>query len=446
MTNKKKHKILVIEDLDKGLTKGYYAGLTDKIEKFGHEKGYKTIISPPEIRNILTKNVILFSGYATDQQKKAVKAIDQVTAIIAEEAEWMMYDDFTALLHQLRGGAEEDRKLTLLLNPVNPDCFVNQYFIEAEPDKVLLYFPNSNRPKVFEKNITTTFEYNGEIVTDVTKALIVLSTHHDNPHLSISQRASIEKLKETDNDKYLQLGEARFIRSSDVFFGEFKRELHVIEPFVVPEHWHRYTTKDYGLDMLAQYWVAVDTEGNAFVYKELYESNLIVSEATKRIKVVNNNEIIKIKYAPPDLENRQKDSGKSIFDLFRANGESLIKSDNRRVDGWLAVKEWLKPIETKNIETGKIVKTARLKIFSNCNNLIRTLAQVMKDEKDSNDVATEPHELTHALDALRYFCIMRQRPPELQKTKKYYNFDEEKPQQHAFIGVEAGNDFINFKG
>jgi PBSX family phage terminase large subunit len=147
--SKNNYKVLVIEDLDKGLTKGYYAGLTHKINILGQDRAYKAIKSPVEITNTVTKNTILFSGYATDQQKKAVKAIDQVTAILVEEAEWMVYEDFTALLHQLRGGVEEDRQLTLLLNPVNSECFVNKYFIETDPDKVLLYFPNSTRPNVF---------------------------------------------------------------------------------------------------------------------------------------------------------------------------------------------------------------------------------------------------------------------------------------------------------
>jgi len=414
LAKKKRYKLLVIEDLETGITKGYYAGLKHKIELFGQENAYSFTKSPAQITNKVNKNVALFSGYASDQQKKAVKAIDQVTEIIVEEGEWLTYNDFISLLHQLRGGDPEDRKLTVLMNPVNPDCFVNEMFIETKPDKVLAYFKNSNRPKVFEKEIITKFEYQNEIITDTTTVLIALSTHHDNPYLTMDQRASIEQLKTTDPDKYAQLGEARFIRSKGVYFKEFSRDIHVIEPFVIPEHWHRYTTKDYGLDMLAQYWIAIDPEGNAYVYKELYQSDLIVSAAAKRIAEINNNDKIKIKYAPPDLENRQKDTGKSIFDLFRENGEILNKSDGRRVDGWLAVKEWLKVIETKDLETGAIIKTSRLKVFNNCENLISCMLKILKDEKDANDVATVPHDITHAPDALRYLCIMRQAPPVIQ--------------------------------
>jgi phage terminase large subunit len=207
------------------------------------------------------------------------------------------------------------------------------------------------------------------------------------------------------------------------YFEEFNRNIHVVEPFVIPEHWHRYTAKDYGLDMLAQLWFAVDTQGNVYAYKELYESNLIISDAAKRIQVVNDKDNIKIRYAPPDLENRRQDTGKSAFDIFREYGESCTRADNRRIDGWLAVKEWLKPIDTKDEQTGEMRKSSRLRIFSNCLNLIRTLPQVQRSEKDPNDVATEPHELTHMPDALRYFCIMRQRPSEPLKKSKPDDLD-----------------------
>lgn len=401
--SKQNYKMLVIEDLDKGLTKGYYAGLTHKIGILGQDRAYKAIKSPIEITNTMSKNTILFSGYATDQQKKAVKAIDQVTAILVEEAEWMVYEDFTALLHQLRGGIEEDRQLTLLLNPVNPECFVNQYFIETDPDKVLLYFPNSNRPKVFEKNITTTFEYNGEVVTDITKALIVLSTHHDNPFLSIAQRATIEKLKETDPDLYLQLGEARFIQSSGAYFSEFKREIHVIEPFVIPSDWRRYRILDYGLDMLACYWIATDNQNKAYCYKELYRSNLIISLAAKAIlEMTTPEENIYMTIAPPDLWNRRQETGKSAAELFQDNGLFLHQADNKRIQGWYNLKEWLNPYSD---EQG--IMTASLVFFKNCVNVIRCLPQIQRDEKDPNDCSNEPHELTHAPDAMRYFVSGR---------------------------------------
>lgn len=184
-----------------------------------------------------------------------------------------------------------------------------------------------------------------------------------------------------------------------MFFTEFDRNIHVIEPFEIPKDWYIYFTMDYGLDMLAGYWIAVDYNNNAYVFREVYIPNLIVSKARDTIKEMTNEDVY-MYLAPPDLWNRHKETGKSTADIFAEGGIDLYKTNNDRIQGWLQVKEWLKVYED---EQG--CKTSRLKIFSTCKNLIRCLPQLQHDEKKIGDVATEPHEITHAPDALRGFCI-----------------------------------------
>lgn len=184
------------------------------------------------------------------------------------------------------------------------------------------------------------------------------------------------------------------------FFSEFSRDVHVMEPFSLPTHWRRYITLDYGLDMLAAYWIAIDEQKRAYVYREVYEKDLIISEAAQRILEETGDEKIHQVLAPPDLWNRRQETGKSVADIFLEHGISLVKTSNNRVSGWMALKEWLRPYED---EQG--VEVADLRIFPHCKNLIRTLPAVQYDEKDPNDVAREPHELTHAPDALRGFCV-----------------------------------------
>ena len=43
--------------------------------------------------------------------------------------------------------------------------------------------------------------------------------------------------------------------------------------------------------MLAGYWIAVDYNNNAYVFREVYESNLLVSEARDKIKELTNEDI-----------------------------------------------------------------------------------------------------------------------------------------------------------
>lgn len=183
------------------------------------------------------------------------------------------------------------------------------------------------------------------------------------------------------------------------FFPEFKRNVHVCEPFAIPKDWNIYFTMDYGLDMLAGYWIAVDYNNNAYVFREVYQSNLLVSEARDKIKEMTNEQIYAY-LAPPDLWNRHKETGKSTADIFAEGGIYLYKTNNDRVQGWLQVKEWLKVFKD---EQG--YDTSRLKIFSTCKNLIRCLPQLQHDDKKVGDVANEPHEITHGPDAIRGFCV-----------------------------------------
>lgn len=407
LASKQDYKLLIIQDLDKGGSDGYYAGLVDKINQFEQTPVYNITTSSTKITNTINGNSVLFRGYKTDQQKKDVKNIDQVTKIVVEEGEWMTFDDFLALIQQLRGKVEEDRRLDILLNPVNEYCFVNEEIIQKPPDKVFEYFPNSKRPKVFEKIISTHYQEDGEDKSIEIKILVVLSTHYDNPHLSGVQRAAIEVYRTTDPDKYLQLGEARFIKSGGAFFKEFNRETHVCEPFVIPNTWTRYRSIDYGLDMTAVLWYAVAPNNDVYVYKELHESDLIISEASDRIKNVNGNDKIVVTYYPSDLDARQKVDGVTVYETFKKNGIYLYPTSNKRIQGWLAVKEAIKLEDTRNVATGVVEKKPKLTVFSNCETLIKNIQLVKKSETDPNDVANKPHELTHILDSLRYYCITR---------------------------------------
>lgn len=185
------------------------------------------------------------------------------------------------------------------------------------------------------------------------------------------------------------------------YFTEFDASVHICNPFPIPAHWKRVTTMDYGLDMFAHYHIAEDENGEAYFYREIYQSGLIVSDAAKQVKDIESSETGYIKrLAPPDLWNTQSISGTSTAYMFENNGLNLTKANNDRIDGWLALKELLKVWVD---ESGK--KRSKLHIFKTCPNLIRCLPLAQYSEKVPCDVANEPHEITHSCDALRYYAI-----------------------------------------
>ena len=147
------------------------------------------------------------------------------------------------------------------------------------------------------------------------------------------------------------------------FFKEFDRDIHTVVPFVPDESYAKYCAIDYGLDMLAAVFVALDSDGRAYVYDEIHKSDLIVSEAAKEI--LEKADGVKMFIAPSDLWSRQKDSGKSIAELFAMNGVYLSRLSSERVQGWSALKEWLKIKPDKN---GR--PYSDMVIMHNCVNLI----------------------------------------------------------------------------
>ncbi len=230
----------------------------------------------------------------------------------------------------------------------------------------------------------------------------------DNQFLLAGDPAYVKRLQRLPEQEKRALLLGDWDLNEGRFFTRWDRTLHVCDPFPIPDHWKRYCALDYGLDMLAAVFIAEDEQGFFYVYREVYESGLIVSEAAKRIRGASPPRCPY--YAPPDLWSRQKDSGRSLADLFRENGVPLTKVSAARAPGWAILQEWLMPRPDRDGE-----ERPRLRIFATCSNLIRCLPSLEWDSAAPGDCRTEPHELTHAPDALRYFAMGR--PSTVQQKK-----------------------------
>ena len=189
------------------------------------------------------------------------------------------------------------------------------------------------------------------------------------------------------------------------YFPEFSRRTHVVADFPVPKGWTKYRAFDYGLDLFACLWIAVDYNGRCYVYREFAESGLIVSQAARAaLAVTTDKEKISYTIAPPDMWSTQKDTGKTMAQVFLENGLDLVRANNSRVQGWMALKELMKPMADGR---------PGLLVFESCRGLIDDLMAIQHDEKNPSDCAKHPHEVTHRPDALRYFAQLRTLKPEL---------------------------------
>ena len=295
--------------------------------------------------------------------------------IFMDEATQFTEDQFLVLGACLRGASPIPKRMYLTCNPGG----VGHFWV---------------------KRLFVTRSWRGtERAEDYT---FIAATVYDNPQLlehSPEYVRQLELLPEDVREAWLN---GDWDAMSGVFFPEVTRKTHVIPDFWrVPAEWRKYRAFDYGLDMFACVWAAVDYDGRAYVYRQLSRSGLIVSEAARlMLDMTPPGEQISATIAPPDMWNRQKDSGKSMAELFMENGVGIIAASNSRVQGWMALKEMLKPMGSEKDRPG-------LLLCESCRELYDHLTTIQHDGKKPEDCAVEPHDLTHDTDALRYFAVTR---------------------------------------
>lgn len=406
---------LVVRQVYSTLKDSCYTELKWAIHRLGVAKKWKCTQSPLEMTYKPTGQKIYFRGL-DDTLKLTSITVEKgylCWAWIEEAYQVANEKDFDMLDESIRGAIPPEtglyKQITLTFNPWSCTHWIKKRFFDCEPDDDILA-------------MTTNYTCN--------------------EWLDEADLRKFERMKKENPERYKVAGLGDWGIDGLVFFPEFSESDHVIKPFPIPKEWRIYRTLDYGMDMLACYWIAVDAVGNAYVYRELYEgrdngkgkdgAGHIISDAAERIlEMTPEDEDVYLTLAPPDLWNRRQETGKSVADIFAEYGIILTKTSNDRLDGWAAVHEWLK---VQKNEFGQL--KPKLQIFSTCMNLIRCLPELQYDEKKVNDAATEPHEITHGPDALRGFCVYWTVKADTAKTatkadwtqdmwEDYYNADEE---------------------
>ena len=386
---------LVVRRYYNTLRDSCYTELKWAIHNLGLDEYFRCKESPLEITYTPTGQKIFFRGM--DDALKITSISVEVGALcwlwVEEAFELEDEDEFNKLEESLLGDCPPGhfKQITLTFNPWSESTWIKARFFDVDDPDVLA--------------ITTNYLCN--------------------EWLSDADREVFEKMKTERPERYKVSGLGEWGVDGAVYFEEFRADVHVVEPFPIPEHWLIYRTIDYGLDALAGLYIAVDTQGCAYVCGEVYAHNLIISDAAEALVRSQLRDQDYITYAPPDLWARMKNNGVTVEEEFYRHGVMLSKSSNQRIPGWMQVHERLKVID----DVDGVSKTARLKIFSSCRNLIRCISTIKADEKDCNDVATEPHELTHLPDALRYWCVMH--------TMSARDIDSRAPEEKALADYKA---------
>jgi hypothetical protein len=87
-----------------------------------------------------------------------------------------------------------------------------------------------------------------------------------------------------------------------------------------------------------------------------------------------------------------------------------------------------------------------LLVFRDCRGLVSDLMSLQHSETNPSDAATEPHDVTHAPDALRYYCRTRCLPG-IRPDERYYDDESRKgaiDYEDAMTGGEVGRGYLGY--
>lgn len=294
--------------------------------------------------------------------------------LFIDEATQIPFDYFDALKATVRGANSFPKRIYLTCNPGGVGhAWVKRLFVDR------VFYENEDEKDYRE---------------------LIKATVYDNKVLLEKDPDYVKQLESFTGDRR----RAWLLGDWDVYDGLFFKEFglrHIVKAFEVPKDWVRYRVIDYGLDRLVCLWVCVNYWGEAYVYDELCVSDLIISDAARAVLAKRDDRVV-CTYAPSDLWGRSQETGKSRAEIFAENGLPLVRVNSKRIEGWYALREWIKPALLADGTEG-----ANLRVFEHCRELIRCMKEIQFDEGSVEDAANEPHELTHAPDALRYWCVSR---------------------------------------
>lgn len=192
-------------------------------------------------------------------------------------------------------------------------------------------------------------------------------------------------------------------------FPNWRHDLHVVEPFEIPDHWICWRAVDDGYtNPMCCLWFAYDpATGHKYIYRELYRTMLTTRQQARTIcEMTGPDEQITATMADPAMWGRKNLGGvvASAADEYAAEGVPLTKADNDRIQGKRRMDEQLAP--TSDGQPG-------LMVFSSCVNFVRTLPLLVHDNINPEDVDTTGED--HAYDAGRYGLSYMSRGREVQQ-------------------------------
>lgn len=304
-------------------------------------------------------------------------------------------------------------------NPGGPGhSWVKKYFIDPAP-------PNTSfNATDIDGNVLVYPKGHAKEGKPLFKRIFIPATLYDNPHLTQTGEYEANLLSLSEHKKR-QLLYGDWDVSEGAAFEEFRRDLHVVQPYDIPSGWIKFRACDYGYgSATGVLWFALTPEEQLVVYRELYCTGVTAVDLADRILFLEKDDN-NLRYGVLDssLWHNRGDTGPSLAEQMIRRGCRWRPSD-RSKGSRIAGKNEIH----RRLQEDEYTGEAGLVIFSTCTNLIAQLPVLPLDKNNPDDIDTKSED--HLYDALRYGVMTR---------PKYSIFDygDSRGHQSKYIPADA---------
>jgi len=257
---------------------------------------------------------------------------------------------------------------------------------------------------------------------------VVTMDIRDNIHLSE------EAIKEFENSLTEEEKEARlhgkFLHLSGLIYKEFDPNVHIVDPPTIEKHWSRYMAIDpHERTPTAVLWLAVDPQGNHWIYDELWLANMDISHIAKAIQVQEGIMPARIRLIDPHADKDNVAAGGfNVRKELMRHGVYTERANSDPMLGKARIKQALTCRYSAVL--GRTVPV--LRVSRNCKQTIFEFQHYIWDEyrrnKEEYDLKeTVKKKNDHFMDALRYI----------------YNYG---PQYYSQAEEDIADEPIEYKG
>ncbi len=187
-----------------------------------------------------------------------------------------------------------------------------------------------------------------------------------------------------------------WVAAEGVIYENFDKEIHVVEPFKIPDDWERVRGIDFGyVHPFVMLWGAIDNDGRLYIYKEHVKSKMLIAEHAKIIK--NNQDIdkngINLYYRFTVADHDAQERAEYVrHDVFTSPAIKDVRIGIQKVAERLVVQKDGKP---------------RLYLFNTCKKSITGMSRyVWQERREGKPYKEEPLKVNDdEVDVVRYIVM-----------------------------------------